>query len=278
MTLGHRASQDSGVREGPESRPFSGDTARSYARYRRVYPAEFVAHLVERCGGPRRRLLDLGCGTGQLLFQLARFFEHAVGIDPEPDMLDEAILAAEERGIVNVDWITGDSAELRELQPVLGRFDLVTIGTAFHFMEPRDTLSALRQIAIDGDVAVAYNGTPMWLHPDPWARAARDVLEDWLGQLSDVDFTSEALQAAENTLHDLGYARITRWEQKHTETIDTEFVVGHLLSAISTDQIAPPQRNRFAQELSRAITRVEPSGSMLETVTTRAVIGHAERA
>ena len=266
---------DARDREGGAARPFAGDTANFYAHYRRSYPAEFVAHLQGfdlGCGG---RLLDLGCGTGTLLFQLAPSFEQAVGIDPEPDMLREAKRAAREQGIRNVEWIRASSAELRELEPLLGRFDLVTIGTAFHFMEPRATLSELQRIAGGGVVAVAYNGTPMWLHRDPWATALRAVLESRLGRpLRDTDFTAEALRAAEEAMRDLGYTQVERWEQTSTETIDLEFVVGHILSATSTDQIPPADRQDFAQEVSSAITAVAPSGRVTETVQVRAVIGH----
>jgi ubiquinone/menaquinone biosynthesis C-methylase UbiE len=266
---------DARDREGGAARPFAGDTANFYAHYRRSYPAEFVAHLQGFGRGGGGRLLDLGCGTGTLLFQLAPSFEQAVGIDPEPDMLREAKRAAREQGIRNVEWIRASSAELRELEPLLGRFDLVTIGTAFHFMEPHATLSELQRIAGGGVVAVAYNGTPMWLHRDPWAKALRAVLESRLGRpLRDTDFTAEALRAAEEAMRDLGYTQVERWEQTSTETIDLEFVVGHILSATSTDQIPPADRQEFAQEVSSAITAVAPSGRVAETVHVRAVIGH----
>jgi ubiquinone/menaquinone biosynthesis C-methylase UbiE len=256
-----------------EDRPFAGDTASFYARYRRVYPAELVARFAEFGRGGRRRLLDLGCGTGILLLQLAPFFEHAVGVDPEPDMLREAERATRERGAENVEWIRGSSADLRALAPALGRCDLVTIGTAFHFMEPSTTLGQLQRMAAGGAVAVAYTGTPMWLHPDPWAKALRRVLENRLGQLSDADFTTEALQRAEHAMNALGYTQIERWERTYAETIDLEFIIGHILSATSADQIPPAQRKDFAQEVASAITTLAPSGRVEEPVIVRAVIG-----
>jgi hypothetical protein len=77
-------------------RAFVGRAA-LYARYRRDYPAEFVLRLRQFSRDGHGRLLDLGCGTGQLLLQLAGFFDEVVGIDPEPDMLREAERAARER-------------------------------------------------------------------------------------------------------------------------------------------------------------------------------------
>jgi SAM-dependent methyltransferase len=268
---------DSAEAGGSAGRPFAGDTASFYARFRREYPPELISRLQEFSRGGRGRLLDLGCGTGGLLLQLAGFFEQAVGIDPEPDMLREAKRAARERKVGNAEWVIGSSGELRTLERSLGRFDLVTIGTAFHFMEPRPVLSVLRRIAAGGAVVVAYNGSPMWLHSNPWARALHSVLETRLGQLRDVDFTVEALRAAEDTMNDLGYTAVERWERSHVETIGVDFIVGHILSATSTDQIPPAQRESFAQEVDSAISAAAPSRRVVETVSVRAVIGRTDR-
>jgi SAM-dependent methyltransferase len=266
---------DSGDSEVRVERPFAADTASFYARYGREYPDELVARVLQLTGAARGRLLDLGCGTGQLILRLAGLFEHAVGIDPEPDMLLQAESAARQRGVSNVEWMTGSTGELRQLQPTLGRFDLVTIGTAFHFMEPIATLSELQRIATNGVVVVAYNGSPMWLHPDPWAKALRSVLETRLGPIDDLDFTTEALSAAQAAMRDLGYTEIERWERSYVEAIDSDFVVGHILSATSTDQIPPAHRPQIAREVHSAIAAVAPSGNISETVSVRAIIGRA---
>lgn len=254
-------------------RPFAGDTAAFYRRYRRDYPAELLSHLARLGRGGRGRLLDLGCGTGQLAVALASRFAEVVGVDPEPDMLREAERVAAERGIENVTWIKGSAEDLGRRTSAWGRFDLVTIGTAFHLMDPIPTLDDARRVAAGGAVAVVYNGSPMWLHPEPWARAVRAVLEARLGRLDDSDFTTEALRSAEDGMRRLGYSSIQRWERSYADPIDVDFVAGHLLSATSAEQIPPAQRQAFAQELAAAIAAVAQSGRVVESVSVRAVIG-----
>ena len=175
-------------------------------------------------------------------------------------------MLARERDLANLEWIQGSSADLPELEPI----DLVTIGTAFHFMEPHATLQALRApLRPSGAVAVAYNGSPMWLHPDPWARALRRVLEEWFGPLRDLDLAVEGTAAAERAMRELGYREIERWERAYEDEVDADFVVGHIFSALSPDQVDPSRRSEFA----RAIAAALPTGTFIESVPVRAVAG-----
>ncbi|WP_039801544.1 class I SAM-dependent methyltransferase [Nocardia araoensis] len=119
---------------------FAG-TAWHYARYRPDYPRRFFDDLVRRLRlDGTGRLLDLGCGTGQLTVPLARHVSEAVGMDPEPTMLVEAARRAEAAGLANVTWVRGGS---EDLPGGLGRFRLVTIGQADRGRRPgvarRDT-------------------------------------------------------------------------------------------------------------------------------------------
>ncbi|MFI7635941.1 class I SAM-dependent methyltransferase [Nonomuraea sp. NPDC049400] len=76
-----------------------------YARFRPGYPRAFFDDLVRRFGlDGSGRLLDLGCGTGQLTIPLAGHVAEAVGVDPEPDMLAEAAQQALAAGVGNVTW------------------------------------------------------------------------------------------------------------------------------------------------------------------------------
>jgi hypothetical protein len=117
----------------------------------------------------------------------------------------------------------------------------------------------------------------MWLYPDPWAKALRRVLEARLGPLRDLDFTVEALGVCEATMRDLGYLGIERWEQSYEDTIDVDFVVGHILSATSIEQIPPAQGRSFEDDVRSAITAVAPSGRVVETVVVRGIIARTER-
>ncbi len=246
-----------------EESVFHGETASSYARYRRWYPSELIDDLARRFSGDGRgRLLDLGCGTGHLLLPLASVFDQAVGMDPEPDMLREAARLAAETGVRNVAWARGASTDLPTLRLQLGRFELVTIGTAFHFMDPHATLAALRDVVRPGGGVVVA-----------WSEAIRRVLESWLGPLRDTDFDDRALRECGSAMADLNYAHVERWEHVYESTIDLDFIVGHVYSALSPEQLSSDQRPTFERHLRQAVAAVAPSERVTETVGVRAVIG-----
>jgi SAM-dependent methyltransferase len=144
-------------------------TAPYYARYV-TYPRALFTLLERECAlNGQGRLLDLGCGTCQLTVPLAPLFEEAIGVDLEPEMVQEAERVAQEAGLGNIQWICG-AAE--ELSPALGSFRLATIGVAFHWMDRAKVLDRLYDMLDDGG-AVALVQHPgretTWSGTDPWS-------------------------------------------------------------------------------------------------------------
>ena len=67
-----------------------------YRAARIPYPPRLIRRIAEVMG-PRdsHRVLDLGCGPGQLAIAFGFFAGEVVGVDPEPQMLAVASLAAQ---------------------------------------------------------------------------------------------------------------------------------------------------------------------------------------
>jgi SAM-dependent methyltransferase len=87
--------------------------------------------------GPGRRVLDVGCGSGEFLELLARTGAEVAGIDPAPAMLDLA-----RRSVPEADLRHGDFSELP--WPAAS-FDVVTAINSLQFAD--DKASALREVA-----------------------------------------------------------------------------------------------------------------------------------
>jgi SAM-dependent methyltransferase len=109
---------------------FYGGAAVHYRSGRPPYSPQLEGLLAEELGlDGGGRLLDVGCGPGVLTVRLARLFEDAVGLDPDPAMITEGGRAAEDRGLVNIAWIRPRAEELPAVAP--GPYRLVTFGQSF---------------------------------------------------------------------------------------------------------------------------------------------------
>jgi ubiquinone/menaquinone biosynthesis C-methylase UbiE len=138
-------------------------TAWYYARFREGHPAEFF-DLIEREFNLSKsnRVLDLGCGTGQIAIPVSVFVKEVIAMDPEPEMIAEGKTQAEINNAQNITWIEGGSEDLLAMKANLGSFKLVTMGTSFHWMDREKTLEELHEIITGGGgIAIVWN-TSIW--------------------------------------------------------------------------------------------------------------------
>ncbi|WP_027480630.1 methyltransferase domain-containing protein [Deinococcus pimensis] len=103
--------------------PWNPDT---YARFREERAAPFHDLLAHVRDLTPRRVIDLGCGSGELTAHLARVFEHAevTGLDSSPEMLARAREHAGERLTFREDRI----------EDVDGEYDLVLSNAALQWV------------------------------------------------------------------------------------------------------------------------------------------------
>ena len=141
-------------------------TVALYEELRPPYPAEFFRGVAQRLSlGKQHALIDLGTGPGLLALGFARYVGRIVGVDPEPAMIAAATKAAA-RASQTITLIEGKAEELPE---EIGRFEVVTIGRALHWMDRDATLAVLeRLVSPDGRILVcasfsAMDGSNPWL-------------------------------------------------------------------------------------------------------------------
>ena len=115
------------------------------------------------------RLLDGGCGPGVLTVRLAHLFEEAVGLDPDPAMLDEARRAAGELGVANVRWVRARAEDLPAAAP--GPYRLVTFGQSFHWTDEARVAEAVYDLLEPGGaltlIVHTVEGRPVPRSPGP---------------------------------------------------------------------------------------------------------------
>lgn len=155
--------------------------AKYYSKYRPLYPASLIRFLVKRFSlDGNGKMLDLGCGTGQLALRFSDWFEQIVGIDLDLEMIQEAKRLTTELRAENMNWFNGDIDSYREnyKEP----FRLVTIAKAFHWMDRtvlHETLYDM--VSLNGGVAIIDNYSPN-KEILPWQKKVNEVVKQWYGE------------------------------------------------------------------------------------------------
>lgn len=252
-------------------------TAPYYARYRAGYPREFFAYLAERFTlDGTQRVLDLGCGTGQIALPLAPHAGHVYAIDPEPAMLGEGRRLATDRGIRNIDWISGDSYHLAELD--LPEVTLATIGSAFHWMDRDQVLRDLNEVvSAGGAIVIAANGLPADQDPPPWDDIIAAIRARFLGPVrragSGTYLRPEGRH--EDVLARSPFSRLEKAEWAWSADRDLDALIG---LQFSYSYCAPAQfgdedqRAAFEAELRQELRGRFPEGAYREQIRTEALI------
>ncbi|GAA3221470.1 class I SAM-dependent methyltransferase [Nonomuraea helvata] len=240
-----------------------------YARFRPGYPKVFFDDLVRRFGlDGSGRLLDLGCGTGQLAIPLAGHVAEAVGVDPEPDMLAEAARQALAGEVGNVTWVRASSADLPD---TLGRFRLVTMGRSFHWMDREQVLGALAGMVEDGGGVVIANDGCLARAVVPWQHAIEEVQHRFIGPQVSAGGTPARPHGA--VLADSAFRDVTRVVHEFERSWTTDRIIGYLYStSLPLRRLLGDRRPAFEQELADALLAADPSGRFVEPVTLEVLI------
>jgi amino acid adenylation domain-containing protein len=109
---------------------------------------------------PDARVLEIGNGSGLLLWEMASRVAHVSGIDPSPLTQERNREQAAQQNITNVELLTGFAHELDDLLPEDARFDLVLMASTVQFFPGPRYLEqmmrrALRRLSPGGALLIA---------------------------------------------------------------------------------------------------------------------------
>ena len=243
-----------------------------YLNGRAPYAAALFRRVTELVGlGVRHRVLDLGCGPGQLATGFAHFAGSVVAIDPEPEML--AIGAGRVEGILtNVTFVQGSSYDLGpEIGQQYGPFHLVTIGRAFHWMDRTDALRRLDTVTTpDGSVAFFTD-----LHPDvpenAWLTEFREIRKRYNGTTR--AWRQPGWPSHETVLLASPFSRLERFGIVERRRILPERMVDRALSMSSSSRARlGTQVDQLAVEIAEFANSVARDGLVDEVVESTVLI------
>jgi SAM-dependent methyltransferase len=245
-----------------------------YARYRATYPAALFDFLAGRLGWTKQdRVLDVGCGTGQVCVPLAGHVGTVVAIDPLAGMLDHARAAAARAGVTNIEWRQADSTRLAELD-VAGAAAAV-FAASFHWT---DRLAVARTLdgllAPGGAIVVIADGLGHSEHPD-WVHTIAEIRARYLGpnRLAGSGTWTPPPRRHTEVLRDSPFSvvRTVPWSWRRQLTVDD--VVGLQFSySFSTPALLGEYATAFADDVRAALLAEHPDGHLVEPITVDVVI------
>jgi trans-aconitate methyltransferase len=209
------------------------------------------------------RVLDLGCGPGQIAIAIAPFAGHVVGIDPEPEMLDQARAAAPE-----LEWIAGSSYDLAALAGRLGPLRLVTMGRSFHWMDRAATLAQLdTMVEPAGTVALISDD-----HPDVPANAwhaAFKAITDRVGMRDPAKAQRKANWLTHDAvLLDSPFRVLEQIAVVHAQRV----TIDELVMRCRTMSSVAAHAAEFADELRATLAPFADGGSLTEVIASKALL------
>jgi SAM-dependent methyltransferase len=213
-------------------------------------------------------VLDLGTGPGFLAIDFAPLVKSVTAVDPAAEMLAVANENVARAGVGNVRVVRGASFELG---PELGRFKLVTIGRAFHWMDRVETVKALDPL-IERAGAIALFGES---YPEVPANAWYPEFQAIIDSYSTADPARPQIRVGlknEAVLLDSAFGHLERLSVLERRDTPVERFVDRALSFASTWAGRPGSREEdLVHEIRAAITKHANSEGLVHEV----LEGHA---
>ncbi|MBN2074922.1 MAG: class I SAM-dependent methyltransferase [Dehalococcoidales bacterium] len=258
-------------------------TAWYYARFREGYPKVFFELLRSKFSlSENDRILDLGCGTGQIAIPLAGSVKEVVAMDPEPEMITEGKKQATANKVTNIVWVEGGSDDLPDLTDKIGRFKLVTIGTAFHWMDREKTLNDLYEIISDGGGIVIASNTSIWTyHPHKWLTTVRELIRKYLGEERRAGSGTYNVAPIKHELFVAGssFTNVEMWKHHWVRSSTADELIGHLYStSMANPSVLGDKKEAFESELREALARLDPSDEFRSEGDTEAILAWKQEA
>jgi SAM-dependent methyltransferase len=203
--------------------------AEYYERYRVPYPQEIFDWIVDEyrldgCG----RLLDGGCGTGQVALPLSRWFDEVIAIDPDQEMLQIGERAARDNGIANVRFL---NLRTEDLPSKMAPLRLATFGASYHWMDRVLVANRLHKLMEPTGGLVALSPSSFWRGREPWQQVVIRTIKDWLGEDRRAGsglFKASPLHQECLAQTPFGHIKAIEIRKAHTWTADS--IIGYLYS------------------------------------------------
>jgi ubiquinone/menaquinone biosynthesis C-methylase UbiE len=248
------------------------NTAWFYARFRPGYPQE-VFEVLRRSFGlsKNHRVLDLGCGTGQIALGISYLVNEVFAVDPQDDMLAKGRALARMKGIGNIRWLKGDSTTVARFSEDFGSFDLATIARAFHWMKRKQVLDNLHKVIRQGGGVAVIGDSPLGKSKPLWWEVVDSVVKKWLGEERKAGTKGKYKHPTmrhEVVLQESSFRDFSQKNIYCERYWSIDDIIGYLYStSYCSLRLIGDRRESFEKDLRECLLHRKPDGVFQEDVT-----------
>ena len=240
-----------------------------YAQYRPAYPQDLVDALAARAGlDGTQRVLDVGCGTGQLTIPLARHARAVVAIDPVPGMPARGRQAAQAAGAGNVTWLAGDSSQIAALAGPGA--DLAVFAASFHWTDRPAVLAVLDEMLAPVGVVVVINDVLDDAEQPDWEYAIDRIRARYLG---DQPRAGTGVYSHRDVLASSAFCAVDALAWSWSRQLTVEEVTGLQLSySFSTPALLGDDAPAFSRDVRAAVLGLHPAGVVTQPLRVEVLV------
>ena len=225
------------------------DVAALYDEVRPGYPPETIDAIVARAElAPGARILEIGCGTGQITLPLAARGYAVTALEPGDAL---ATLAARRCQAYPCVEIVRTSFEAWPMPAAA--FDLLVAAQSFHWIEPRSSCArAAAALRPAGTIALVWHldvsqSTPFW-------QATLPIYDAHLPAATDAPPLSDKVRRYDSALRESGQWQDVREARRAWERVYSGGEYLKLLSTFSDHRALPePERASFFHAIAAVV-------------------------
>lgn len=244
-------------------------TYKYYAKYRPGIPDEVIDTTVKHFNiGLNDRILDIGCGTGQVALAMEGRCGEMVCLDTDPEMLKQAKKSTKNSNL-KLTWIDQDSNDLQAIKSEIGIFKVATICRAFHWMNQKQVLRDLNDlIKEDGGITIFGDGS-FWTGSEKWQQAVRKVVQKYLGEERRAG--DKMFKQSDEQWEDIIARSHFRFVETRQVPTMRSWNIGSIIGWLFSSSFARPdyfggQLSAFKRDIKNTLLSLNPKGIFQENV------------